>query len=404
MVQRVRQLREGRRIGLRAFGPEQPGTAAADQAGNLEARTHLPGARPGRLVERISIGRLAVVKAFAQAVQPAQHRAAVQDCLAVVGKPHRRDHVVHRVLEFVRERGHELGCVEHRLQGQRDVAVAGAEGTAHALHQLRRRLLGHEVRRKLPAHVVRGGGVAREPGQLLHDLGPTPATDLLAQQQFLAHVVARRIELGRAIAHIKRLLRRREVGLFVTEVQPQAGQHAGQLLHVLLRVTTINAQRVQLHHFAGVVFVDALGRVLFVVEVTDHRRVGCAGDQQVAKLAQGVCAQPAFVVAYHHAQVRLVLVHVEVVEPEPRQLFLQLVGRVQGAQQRLRSRIAGQPVHILLVGLLRGFLGVVVGQRIGVAAALLHVNHPGRHSLLEQCQRVDLRLRARRQAGIRGGV
>jgi hypothetical protein len=106
-----------------------------------------------------------------------------------------------------------------------------------------------------------------------------------------------------------------------------------------------------------VVFVDAVGGVLFVIEIADHGRVVQRGRQQVAELAQRVRADRVFlVIADHGAQIGFALVDAEVVHPEPCHLLLQLVGRVQVAQQRAGGGFFGQAVQLLLVGALRGFL------------------------------------------------
>ena len=66
------------------------------------------------------------------------------------------------------------------------------------------------------------------------------------------------------------------------------------------------------------------------------------------------------------------------VEPEPGQLLLQLVRRVERTQQETRAGIARRcSAHVLLVSLLRGLLRSVVGDRVGGLVALLHFEDPG---------------------------
>jgi hypothetical protein len=89
-----------------------------------------------------------------------------------------------------------------------------------------------------------------------------------------------------------------------TTVDRPAGERAGDLGDVLLRVAAVDAQRVQLHQLAAVVLVEALG----------------------------------------HAWVRahagtLSRVDVEVVEPEVHEHFLQLAAAVDGAENLLLLQI-----------------------------------------------------------------
>ena len=59
--------------------------------------------------------------------------------------------------------------------------------------------------------------------------------------------------------------------------------------------------------------------------------------------------------------------------------------------QCLRGGVAREAIHVLLVGLLRDLLGIVDRNRVGVTAALLHLDNPGRQRLAAQAQRIDLR-------------
>jgi hypothetical protein len=176
------------------------------------------------------------------------------------------------------------------------------------------------------------------------------------------------------------------------EVDAQPGEHAREFLHVGLRVAAVDAERVQLQQFARVVFVDAVGGVGLVVEVAQHRRVQGTRAEQVAKAAERVRAQSIFVVADHRPQVVLVLMDVEVVEPEPRHLLAQLRRRVHGAQHQARAGLAGLARQLLLIGLLRQLLLLVVGDGIGRLALVLHLHHQGVHRRARDAQGVDLGL------------
>ncbi len=181
--------------------------------------------------------------------------------------------------------------------------------------------------------------------------------------------------------------------MVAVEVDAQAGEDARQFLHIALAVAAVHAHGVQFHQFARVVLVDVAGGVLLVVEVAQHRRMEGGGAQQVAKVPEGVHAQCLIlVVADQYAQVALGLVYVEVVEPEPGHLLLQLRRRIQVAQQVAGRRFARQAVHFLLVALLRGFFLRVVGDRVRVLAALFQVAHQLQHRLPGDGHGADLRL------------
>ena len=82
-------------------------------------------------------------------------------------------------------------------------------------------------------------------------------------------------------------------GRVVRQIEPRAGQHARQLLHVLLRVgrparAAAHAERVQFHQLARVVLVDLAGRALRVVEVLEHRRRERRGQHEIAEPAERV--------------------------------------------------------------------------------------------------------------------
>ena len=107
-------------------------------------------------------------------------------------------------------------------------------------------------------------------------------------------------------------------------------------------------------------------RILVVVQVAQHRGVLEGRLQQVAELAQRAGPDGAvLVVADHRADVALVHVDIEVVQPEPGHLFLKLDGRIEVAQELARRGLAAEVVQALLVGLLRRLLHVRVGELVG---------------------------------------
>ena len=176
------------------------------------------------------------------------------------------------------------------------------------------------------------------PGQQVEhlvELGEPAAGDRAPEHTLVAEVVAVRVELESAVAHVRGLQRGPQARRRVAEVHAHAGEHARELLHVGLRVAAVDTERVQLEQLAGMVLVEAAGRVLLVVEVAQHRRMAGGRAEQVAEAPERMRADRAvLVVADHRAQVRLALEHVEVVRPEPGHPLAQLLGRMEREQQR----------------------------------------------------------------------
>ena len=156
----------------------------------------------------------------------------------------------------------------------------------------------------------------------------------LAQDDLLLAIVHRRIEL--------------KLGNPVGVVDRPAGERARDGDDVGLRVAAVDAERVQLHQLAAVVLVeprtprvgretsarDLLARRLRlpVVEVEQHRRVASRGQQQVAEPAEDVRTDRiALVAREQHAPLSLAVEHVEVIQPEIDEHFLELAVRVERA-------------------------------------------------------------------------
>ena len=141
-----------------------------------------------------------------------------------------------------------------------------------------------------------------------------------------------------------------EAAAALRPVDCPASEDARHLGHVGLRVAAIDAQRVQLHQLARVVFIQALRRLalvhsaarnrpssrarraeriradaLGVVEIEQHGRAVRHGFKQVFKFAQRVRANHVALVADEVVRHLLVLaqVDVEVIEPEVGHHFLQ---------------------------------------------------------------------------------
>ena len=203
----------------------------------------------------------------------------------------------------------------------------------------------------------------------LVDLGQSAPLDRMAEEGLVAIVVPRRIEFEGALAHELRLQLRLELGILRLHVDADAGQDAGQRLDIGLRVAGADPHGVQFHDLAGVVLVEMPGGVVGIVEIAQHRRMMQRGDEQIAELAERVGANGAvLIVADQDANVGLVLMHVEMVEPEPGHAFAQLVRRIERAQDAARRRLFAPIVHRLLIDLLRGLLLIGIGDLIGALA------------------------------------
>ena len=185
----------------------------------------------------------------------------------------------------------------------------------------------------------------------------------------------------------------------------EAGQHPRQRLHIELAVATVHAQGVQLQQLAGVVFVRAAGAVLVVVQITLHRRMAGHRAQQLAEIAQRIGAQRGFfVIGQQHPHIALVLVDIEVVEPEPAHLLQQLLLAVELAQQLPMPGLAGRQVQRRLIRLARQ-LAFVLGRRLVLIPPQL-IGGLGQFDdgPMLNAQRVDLCLRGRRQGPQRGRI
>ena len=138
---------------------------------------------------------------------------------------------------------------------------------------------------------------------------------------------------------------------------------AGDLLYILLRITTINAERVQLQQFARVVFIKTAidtGRLVPsggirtrharspVVEIEKHRRRMRRGAEQVAETAQGEgtnrfaieCSQQVSIVIFIGKDAEMVL-------PKIDHHFKQLLFAVNGAQQLRTLQLSHNHLRVL---------------------------------------------------------
>ena len=347
--------------------------SGADRARNLEATAHLARALPAGSRERIAVGRRPSERGLAERIQPIEQRARVGDRAAVVGEAHRREHVAHRVLEFGRGEPRELPRQEQRAERRRDVAVGSPERARHRIDELGRRGVAREVGRELARDEVRAGRPAHDEGHRPRDFGEARAVDPLPEKHLRAEIVPRRVEFECAVAHIQALRLASQVRRGC-RVDSDAGQHAGELLHVLLAVAAVDAEGVQLHQLARVVLVDVADGILGVVEVLEHGRVLECREHQIAKTPERMRADRALrVISEQPALIGLVLVHAEMVEPEPHHLLAQLRRRIQRPQQLQTHRPIGEAVAFFIQRLAGLVLVCALAHRVDRTAPFVQL-------------------------------
>jgi hypothetical protein len=216
----------------------------------------------------------------------------------------------------------------------------------------------------------RGRRVTGNDVECLFDLRKATPFDGVAEQVLDAIVVSGRIELEQAVADVIGLRHDDglwRIGVLRLEIDADTGENAGKLLHVHLGVAGADPHGVQLHDLAGVVLVDVTLGVLGVVEIAQHGRMRDGDAQEIAELAERVATQLLLIVADGLADVRLVEMHVEMVEPEPRHLLAQLIGRIEIAQQAAGRGLAAELVEFLLESLLQHLALLGIGNLVGIA-------------------------------------
>ena len=238
--------------------------------------------------------------------------------------------------------------------------------------------------------------------------------DRLAEKHMVVEVVAVRIELEQALAQDEILsarpdLRNRVEGRpddlihpgdarpdlrrLVIGVYADAREDVREFLHVLLRVAGVDAERVQLHEFARVVLVDLVRAVLRVVEILQHGRMLERGKHEIAEMPERVGANRAIgVVAREKLHVALLREHVEVVEPEPDHLLLELVGRIDRTQQLTSCRLIRELVAEFVARLARVLLLPVVAESVDALLLGDLLDDELRDRCVLDFERVDLRL------------
>ena len=179
--------------------------------------------------------------------------------------------------------------------------------------------------------------------------------------------------------------------------QRPAGEGPRDVLDIGIGVAAIDAERVQLHDLARVVFVRLALDADPVVQVLEHGGTLGAGGEHVAELAERIGADHLAVVHRLHPLVGILAdVDVEVVRPEVHHQLVELPLAVCGAQQRCLLQLVDNILRPLGAHSLRYFGGLwrggragndcrlCLGLRLRVASNQLGETHLERGKLLQQ--------------------
>ena len=146
-------------------------------------------------------------------------------------------------------------------------------------------------------------------------------------------------------------------------------------------------------------------RIVGIVEIAQHRGMTNGRREQVTEFAERGGADGTIdVVTDQHAQIRFVLVDVEMIEPEPDHALAQLIGRVERAQDGARRGLLGAIAHRLLIDLLRGLFLLGISDLIGARGLLLEGDRNVEREAVDVGHRLDLRLCRIGQSRIAGRV
>ena len=306
-----------------------------------------------------------------------RHRAeqrAVVGNLRDAGHAHGRNDVVVGTFEFGAEVAlvPELGAEKKRLERRADIALALLEALRHPRHQRWRRIIRHKVLREQITQVAGGGGSMGENVERFLARGDSRAAAVgAAEKELIAEVVAARVEVkavrvalsagqGQSTArpprppstHPPRIHpshprpahshRARPHRALPTFLQAPSGKDMRKRGHVGLGVAAADAERVQLHHLARVVFVNTLEfasfagtvgtAVLPVVEIEEHRGMPGRCAEQRAQAAHRM-RPDCFLLVSAGPQMTQPLAgeDVEMVEPEGNHHLLQLAWPIDRA-------------------------------------------------------------------------
>ena len=134
----------------------------------------------------------------------------------------------------------------------------------------------------------------------------------------------------------------RERGVAVVGV---SRQNARQLRHVVLRITAIHAERVQLHDLARVILIRRRLATGVLIEIAEHRRALRRRAEHRREVAEGIRADHIAIVRdFEHAD--LVVQAVEVIGPELDHALIQLRLRKHRA---LQHRVGELVIHFAAV-------------------------------------------------------
>src|SRR5690606_16292982 len=265
-----------------------------------------------------------------------------------------------------------LGQVHQCFADRTQVSLAAREHVGDPIDGGRGWLVGDEVGDELRRDESRGGGtVAQVPAHRFR-LRRAALRIAAAQQRARTRFVQQLLEdePDRTVRLLWLRLRGAPASARRRRCRPPhagegpAGEGPGQLDHVLLRVPAVDAQRVQLEQFAGIVLVQPASRALAlrpepcrgrtrpdgqeVVEVEEHRGMPRRGEDHVLEAAQHVAPDHIALVAarqHHHRELRLPR-NAQVVRPERHQPFDERALAAHPLGQRrplLRAGDARQP-------------------------------------------------------------
>src|SRR5579884_528466 len=137
--------------------------------------------------------------------------------------------------------------MEHSAQDFAYIAILFLESLRHAVHQSLRWIVGNKAHGQLARNELSGGRMMRQ--NIEHPVAFLFAAliNLIAQNIFRTGLMSAFIE-AEAAAKLR---------LF----NAPARKDFGQLGYVFLGVAAVNSQRVQLHNFTGVIFIESVAPV-----------------------------------------------------------------------------------------------------------------------------------------------
>ena len=157
------------------------------------------------------------------------------------GAGHQLERRLHlRAIGFL---GPEFRRIDHGLQNAANVAAGRSYSFAMRSIKRLRRIVGNEVARQFGGNEMRSVRIVRQHLERFFAVFLAAVVEGVAHHDFLALGVEFRTE--------------HEFGIAPRLANGPAGESIGHFDHVLLRVARIDADGVQLHHFAAVVFVQA---------------------------------------------------------------------------------------------------------------------------------------------------